>query len=377
MIQPTNGTFAGAKPPALRLMQEIPGIADVVWSILARVDSACEPTRLLFTAAEQRAGNTVMAAATAISLARNLRVPVSLIETNVERPSLAGYLAMEGPGLSDVLDGRARVDDCLRSLPQCPQLSVLTAGAKRESISGEFSTDEMRSVLATAAAHARYVVIDAPPVLGHLESRLLLQHVDGAVLVLRANSTRTASAAKAQRILLESGAPLLGSVFNAHGATHARLRRPSEIVLPPASNERLLEARAELLEATAASAADGARQVEIGWNGARELPMPGVISEAEHNRQIDLLERRIAKLTKALEMTEAELRRIAAMKSIDLGVASIYRSVQGLSPEEECLALKKELMKQIFTANLDLRHTIERGPSGSGSSRAAQFDYPR
>jgi hypothetical protein len=54
-------------------------------------------------------------------------------------------------------------------------------------------------------------------------------------------------------------------------------------------------------------------------------------SAEDKARQIELLERRIAKLTDLLGITEEELKRVAAMKGIDLGMASIYRTVQGLS----------------------------------------------
>jgi diguanylate cyclase (GGDEF)-like protein len=84
--------------------------------------------------------------------------------------------------------------------------------------------------------------------------------------------------------------------------------------------------------------------------------------ELEHREQIDRLERRIAKLTQLLEKTEEDLQRIAALKNVDPGLASVYRTVQGLSSEEEALALKRELMKEIFQANLELKHTIAGQP---------------
>jgi len=74
--------------------------------------------------------------------------------------------------------------------------------------------------------------------------------------------------------------------------------------------------------------------------------------------EIDRLERRVAKLTESLDLTEEELKRVAAMKSIDLGVSSIYRSVQGLSSEEANAASKKEMLKNIFEANLALKNEL-------------------
>lgn len=77
--------------------------------------------------------------------------------------------------------------------------------------------------------------------------------------------------------------------------------------------------------------------------------------EARYQREIDTLQRRIAKLSSSLGLTEQELLRIRALKGIDDGVASIYRDVQGLSMDDIRAELKKELMSKIFEANLDLR----------------------
>ena len=78
-------------------------------------------------------------------------------------------------------------------------------------------------------------------------------------------------------------------------------------------------------------------------------------TETDQQRKIDLLERRIAKLTQQLGMTEEQLQNVMRAKSIDPGVASIYDSVQGLSADEVQAELKKELMAKIFEANVELR----------------------
>lgn len=75
----------------------------------------------------------------------------------------------------------------------------------------------------------------------------------------------------------------------------------------------------------------------------------------DKDAQIQLLERRLAKLTQVLGFTEEELRRIAAMKGLDSGLSSIYRTVQGLSSGEEQFARKRDLMRSIFEANTELK----------------------
>ncbi|MCY2960304.1 MAG: hypothetical protein NTY35_09080 [Planctomycetota bacterium] len=72
----------------------------------------------------------------------------------------------------------------------------------------------------------------------------------------------------------------------------------------------------------------------------------------EHARQVDMLERRIAKLTSVIGVTEEELARVMAMKTIDPGVASIFKTVQGLRGDDAQAQAKKAMMSTIFEQNL-------------------------
>lgn len=364
---------------ALQRLEELPAVAEVVWAIVSRFDHASGPVRLLITSAEARAGTTTIAAATAIALARHQQAPVCLVETSVERPAVARYLGLRAAGLTDLLDGRAQLDALLQSPLGCPRLHVLPAGTPRAAVAGEFTTERWRAILESIGESHHYVVIDAPPVLDHVESRLLLQQSDGAFLVLHAQSTRRDAAERAHRILLEAGVPALGAVFNAYrpgrpidhvgtyqliGEPQSTAPEPPTTVAAPSSN--------------GSHAADGSESDHVNgvhtWPPERMVtpaappPFPsGAISEEEHRREVDILERRIAKLSEQLAHTESSLQRIMAMKSTDSGIESIYREVQGLSIEDQARAQKKELLQQIFQANQELHQTLAlRRSKGSG-----------
>ena len=72
-------------------------------------------------------------------------------------------------------------------------------------------------------------------------------------------------------------------------------------------------------------------------------------------REVEQLHRRIAKLTGSLEMTEQEIVRLRKLKNVDDGVESLYREVQGLSDGDARSEVKKELMGEIFKANMHLQ----------------------
>jgi hypothetical protein len=75
---------------------------------------------------------------------------------------------------------------------------------------------------------------------------------------------------------------------------------------------------------------------------------------------IDRLERRVAKLIATLEATELALQRALVTKYLDTGIASLYRVVQGLSADDPQNQQKREMMKEIFQANLELCAALER-----------------
>jgi len=80
----------------------------------------------------------------------------------------------------------------------------------------------------------------------------------------------------------------------------------------------------------------------------------------EKQRQIEQYERRIAKLVQALGMNEQELAHLRAMKGIDSGMPSIYKSVQGLTGGEPEFERKKAMMLTILEANLALKRELEK-----------------
>ncbi len=80
--------------------------------------------------------------------------------------------------------------------------------------------------------------------------------------------------------------------------------------------------------------------------------------EAARDRDVELLQRRIAKLSTTLEESEQRMAKLAALKNVDPGISSIYREVQGLDPAAELFQKKSALMADIFKANL----ALQKGP---------------
>jgi len=78
----------------------------------------------------------------------------------------------------------------------------------------------------------------------------------------------------------------------------------------------------------------------------------------EGEKRIHTLERRIAKLRDALGRAENALSRLEEEGVPEEGVASIYRTVQGLSSAERNFDQKKKMLEEIFQLNVKIREQI-------------------
>ena len=116
------------------------------------------------------------------------------------------------------------------------------------------------------------------------------------------------------------------------------------------------------IEREAERQAEQARETEAPPAPAQ--PQPQVQAQPQgdpaEDRRLELLERRLTKLSDSLSSTERTLSKIAQAGAPDEGIASIYREVQGISEDEPDSERKREMMSQIFQANLDLHERTER-----------------
>jgi len=77
--------------------------------------------------------------------------------------------------------------------------------------------------------------------------------------------------------------------------------------------------------------------------------------ETVRDRDVDLLQRRINKLNVSLKETEHQLREVIRVKSVDEGISSMYREVQGLDQTDSQFDCKLGLMTDLYNANVRLQ----------------------
>jgi capsular exopolysaccharide synthesis family protein len=177
------------------------------------VDVDNPPKAVVVTSSVVGEGKSTTVCNLALTLA-SAGTQVILVEGDLRRPKVADYMGLEGAvGLTDVLIGRAGLDDVLQPWGSSP-LAVLTSGALPPNPSEMLSSTQMAELIAHLRARAEMVLIDAPPLLPVTDAAVLAQECDGALLMIRHGRTTREQLSRSLEALRSGGARLLGTVLN-------------------------------------------------------------------------------------------------------------------------------------------------------------------
>ncbi len=165
---------------------------------------------LLITSASKGDGKTTIAAALAESLGR-VGMKVLLVDGDLKRPRVARLASLNGAlGLPEVLRGKIELERAIQP-GWMDQVSVLPATQDPEG--GDLIAQRFGGVIDDARKDFDMVVIDAPPLLGTDDARVMAPMADGVLLVVSAGSI--ANPVNEAILALEAlKAPVLGIIGN-------------------------------------------------------------------------------------------------------------------------------------------------------------------
>lgn len=183
---------------------------------IAQVESTGQRRVILVTSPGDGDGKTVTVANLALTMAQEFQRQVLLIDADLRNARLHECLGIpREPGLSDVLAGRASLDDALVSLSEY-RVIVLPAGEPNGRPTELLSSEPMRRLVENLGRRFDRVVIDSTA--AHFADAGVLEPlVDGVLLIVRAG--RTPRPAVARALGLVPRAKLLGLVLNDSRAT--------------------------------------------------------------------------------------------------------------------------------------------------------------
>ena len=146
---------------------------------------------IMITSALAGEGKTYSSVNLAMSIASELDHTVMLVDADVARPSVLKLLGLPpGPGLLDVLEGKADVPSVLLRT-NVDKLTILPSGTPHPRATELLASDAMTSLLEDLATRYsdRIVIFDSPPLLLTTESRVLATHMGQIVVVVQAGRT--------------------------------------------------------------------------------------------------------------------------------------------------------------------------------------------
>ena len=154
---------------------------------------------------------------TAVNLAITLAdagARVALLDADLRRSKVSSYMGIEGgAGLTDVLIGRAELDDVLQRWGD-EELYVLPAGKIPPNPSELLGSRAMGQLVDRLEADFDVIIFDAPPLLPVTDAAVLAKRAGGVIMVVAAGRTTRHQFAGALHALEHVGAHVAGVVLS-------------------------------------------------------------------------------------------------------------------------------------------------------------------
>lgn len=160
-------------------------------------------------------GVSTIAANLALAAALDDDARVLVIDAHMARPKIGrSFGAKKGPGLADVLEGQACLDECIQTGAAAGRVSVLPAGLAENRKAAKLTSRSVRSVMDELAGTYSMIIWDLPPASGRNATLAVAPSLSGVVLIVEAERVKREVLQEVKQRLEASDAHLFGVVFN-------------------------------------------------------------------------------------------------------------------------------------------------------------------
>jgi capsular exopolysaccharide synthesis family protein len=167
---------------------------------------------VMITSPGRGEGKTLTAGNLGLAMAQEWQRRICIVDADLRRPQMHRIFGLpEGPGLCDVLTGRATLEEALVTLEE-HQVTLLPAGNVPAHPAELLGTTAMRRMMDTLRSQFDRVVVDTAPATPLADVSILAPLVDRVLLVIRAGVTTKPSIHDAVSSIDPSR--LLGFVLN-------------------------------------------------------------------------------------------------------------------------------------------------------------------
>src|SRR5580698_7309887 len=172
------------------------------------------PHTVVFAGTESGNGCSWICARSAEALASQISGSVCLVDANMRAPGLHDQFGIPNHhGLSDALLHNEPMNTFVTWL-SLPNLAIVSCGSAADGVQGLLTSNRMRSRLKELRASFDFVLIDTAATNSSNEAIVLGAVSDGAILVLKANSSRKETVRNAVREFQTANVRVLGAVLN-------------------------------------------------------------------------------------------------------------------------------------------------------------------
>lgn len=167
---------------------------------------------ILVTSAVAGEGKTSTILNLAWAIAQSKEKRVLVIDSDLRRPSISSYLGLDFElGLGEVLN---EVSDALPSIVRVADstLYILSSSRAEPQPAELLSKERVAETIAELRQYFDYILIDAPPTVAFADARLLANHADAVIIVVRAGLAGHSTVERAIEALPQQR--ILGVVLN-------------------------------------------------------------------------------------------------------------------------------------------------------------------
>lgn len=208
------GGMSAAQAPGSR--GQSPAFAEALRELrtnLTFLDVDNPPRIIVVTSSVSGEGKSTIASNLASAMAAGGE-PVIVVDGDLRHPSIAKIFdVIPGIGITDILTGKAEVDDVLQQRSDLPNLSILGSGRIPPNPSELLSSHAMKQLIDSLSERG-IVIIDAPPLLPVTDAVLLAKIADGAIVVVKAGQTTKDQLTKSLGNIQKVHATILGTLLN-------------------------------------------------------------------------------------------------------------------------------------------------------------------
>ncbi len=177
------------------------------------------PRTILLTSALPQEGKTVTTANLAVSFSQ-LDEKVLVIDADLRKPRIHQVFQLENiGGLSTFLSGRSDLKDVIK-MSTVPNIWALPSGPIPPNPSELLNSDRMQGMLADLYEEFDIILMDTPPVLAAIDTKILSTLVDGVLFVVKAGKTTDKVFMRAVADLNKTRAKILGAILNEADVKH-------------------------------------------------------------------------------------------------------------------------------------------------------------